>query len=79
MATKTKSEQQHIEYHKDGSVWAKGPMADGVPTGYWEWFRIDGTKMRSGHFQKGEQIGEWITYDKKGQKYKVTNIKPRSK
>ena len=79
MATKTKSETQHIQYHKDGSVWAKGPMANGIPTGYWEWFRIDGTKMRSGHFQKGEQIGEWITYDKKGQKYKVTKIKPKSK
>ena len=25
----------------------------------------DGTKMRSGHFENGEQIGEWITYDKK--------------
>jgi antitoxin component YwqK of YwqJK toxin-antitoxin module len=79
MATKRKSEQEHIEYHKDGSVWAKGKRADGVLTGYWEWFRKDGTKLRSGHFEKGEQVGEWITYDKKGQKYKVTNIKPKNK
>lgn len=42
-------------------------MADAVPTGYWEWFRKDGTKLRSGHFQDGEQVGEWITYDKKDQ------------
>ncbi len=41
---------------------------------YWEWFRLDGTKMRSGHFENNEQIGEWTTYDKKGQVYKVTNI-----
>ena len=79
MATKTKSTKQHIEYHKDGSIWAKGMMADGVPTGYWEWFRLDCTKMRSGNFDKGQQDGEWITYDKKGQKYKVTQIKPKAK
>ena len=79
MATKAKLEKQHIEYHRDGSVWAKGPMANGVSTGYWEWFRIDGTKMRSGHFEKGQPVGEWITYDKKGRKYKVTDIKPKSK
>ena len=54
-------------------------MKDGELEGYWEWFRKDGTKLRSGHFEKGEQIGEWITYDKKGQKYKVTNIKPKTK
>lgn len=79
MASKTKSEKQHIEYHKDGSIWARGPMANGVPTGYWEWFRKDGTKMRSGHFDQGVQTGEWITYDKKGQVYKISNIKPKAK
>jgi antitoxin component YwqK of YwqJK toxin-antitoxin module len=76
---KRKSLKQHTEYHKDGSVWAKGLMADGVPAGYWEWFRKDGTKMRSGHFENGQQAGEWITYDKTGQKYKVTNFKPKAK
>jgi antitoxin component YwqK of YwqJK toxin-antitoxin module len=50
-------------------------MVEGVPVGYWEWFRLDGTKMRSGHFEKGEQTGEWTTYDKKGQIYKVTQMK----
>ena len=79
MATRMKSAKRHIKYHKDGSIWAKGMMADGVPTGYWEWFRLDGTKMRSGYFEKGQQVGEWITYDKKGQKYKVTQIKPKAK
>lgn len=79
MATKMKSAKQHTVYHKDGSIWAKGRLADGVPTGYWEWFRLDGTKMRSGNFDKGQQVGEWITYDKKGRKYKVTQIKPKAK
>jgi hypothetical protein len=28
--------------------------------------------MRSGHFDKGRQTGEWTTYDKNGAVYKVT-------
>ena len=31
--------------HRDGSLWAKGQTLDGVPTGYWEWYRKDGTKV----------------------------------
>lgn len=61
--------------HRDGSLWAKGQTLDGLPTGYWEWFRLDGTKLRSGHFVKGEQVGKWTTYDRAGQPYKVTQMK----
>ncbi|MFZ1388055.1 MAG: hypothetical protein WBP46_07340 [Thiolinea sp.] len=70
-------EQEHIQYHKDGSLWAKGQTVDGVATGYWEWFRKDGSKLRSGYFAQGEQMGEWTTYDKKGEVYKVTVMKPK--
>lgn len=70
--------QQRTEYHKDGSVWAKGDMLDGIPDGYWEWFRKDGIKMRSGYFKGGKQVGEWTTYDKKGEIYKVTNFDKKS-
>ncbi len=66
--------QTHIEYHKDGSIWAKGEMIDGKCEGYWEWFRKDGTKMRSGYFKMGKQVGEWITYDKKGKVFKTTKL-----
>jgi len=44
-----------------------------------EWFRKDGTRMRSGHFVDGEQAGEWTTYDQTGAAFKVTNIKPKKK
>ena len=71
-------QKEHIQYHRDGSIWAKGQTINEVPTGYWEWFRLDGTKMRSGHFDNGKQVGEWITYDKEGKKYKVTTIKPET-
>jgi antitoxin component YwqK of YwqJK toxin-antitoxin module len=71
--------EEHIQYHKDGSIWARGSMRGGVPNGYWEWFRKDGTKLRSGHFINGEQTGEWTTYDKAGRIYKVTQMQPPAK
>ncbi len=77
MAADKKTPQEHIEYHKDGSVRARGQKVDGVLTGYWEWFRKDGTKLRSGHFEDGEQVGEWTTYDQQGEVYKVTQMKPK--
>ena len=66
-----------VHYHKDGSIWAQGQTLDGTPTGYWEWFRKDGTKMRSGYFENGLQIGDWTTYDKQGNVYKITKMKPK--
>ena len=79
MTARRNSLKARVEYHKDGTIWAKGNTANGLLTGYWEWFRKDGTKLRSGHFEKGEQAGEWITYDKQGQVYKVTQIKRKTR
>jgi antitoxin component YwqK of YwqJK toxin-antitoxin module len=67
------TEGMHVERHRDGSVRAQGPVVDGHPDGYWEWFRVDGTKLRSGHFDRGRDVGEWITYDRSGAPYKVTH------
>ena len=78
MPAKRSKAKEHVHYHKDGSVWAKGPMIDGVMTGYWEWFRNDGVRMRSGTFDNtGAQSGTWTTYDAKGKVYKVTEMKPK--
>lgn len=79
MPAKKPEAKKYIQYHKDGSIWAIGQTINGIPTGYWEWFRKDGSKLRSGWFEKGEQNGEWTTYDKKGNVFKVTQIKPKSK
>lgn len=63
-----------IKYHANGkTIWSKGKVIEGQPDGYWEWYRIDGTIKRSGYFDMGTPIGEWITYDSKGNKYKTTN------
>ena len=67
------------KFHNDGSLWAKGTLVNGVAEGYWEWFRKDGTKLRSGHFLQGEQTGEWITYDKRGKVYKITELGKKKK
>ena len=76
MGRQTKSSKQvYRKLHNDGSLWAKGTLINGKPDGYWEWFRLDGTRMRSGYFSKGKQTGDWTTYDKKGKVYKVTRMK----
>jgi hypothetical protein len=59
---------ERIDRHKDGSITAKGHI-DAL-TGYWEWFRKDDTKMRSGYFENGKQAGEWTTYDARGKRSK---------
>lgn len=69
--------EPYIKYHADGSLWGKGQLSGGLMDGYWEWFRKDGSKLRSGHFKKGGQVGEWITYDKHGDIVKATQMKPR--
>ena len=73
--TTTSQAKEHVEYHKDGSIRARGPKLNGELHGFWEWFRKDGTRMRSGHFDQGAQVGEWTTYDARGNVYKVTPMK----
>jgi antitoxin component YwqK of YwqJK toxin-antitoxin module len=72
---KANGARERVDLHKDGSVRARGSMLAGKLHGYWEWFRKDGTRMRSGHFDRGVQTGEWITYDARGDVHKVTKIK----
>jgi antitoxin component YwqK of YwqJK toxin-antitoxin module len=71
--------KESIKRHNDGSLWAKGTAVDGVLDGYWEWFRKDGSKMRSGYFQDGKQTGKWTTHDKNGVIVKVTDLHGKTK
>ena len=77
MPSKRPRPKPHIIHHRDGSVWAKGSMSGKTMVGYWEWFRQDGSKLRSGHFENGKQTGKWTTYDRQGKVYKVTEMKPK--
>ena len=40
----------------------------------WEWFRTDGTEMRTGRFDRGRQIGVWRTLDRAGRVVKETDF-----
>lgn len=79
MPHRQKGTKDHVEYHKEGTVKAKGKLVDGLMEGYWEWFRRDGSKMRSGHFTNGEQSGIWTTYARDGVVVKVTDFDKKRK
>lgn len=65
-----------IKYHANGKTrWSKGKIVNGMTEGYWEWYRPDGTLKRSGYFEKGEPVGEWVTYDQSGNVHKITTKK----
>lgn len=59
-------------YFRNGFTEFTGSIRDGQMHGSWEWFRRDGTIKRSGKFKAGDPVSEWITYDAKGQPYKIT-------
>ncbi len=62
------------DFHRDGSIRARGNELDGQLSGYWEWFRKDGSLMRSGWFEAGQQTAEWKTFDENGQLVKATDF-----
>ena len=63
-----------IEYYKNGVIKAKGKYKGKVMNGSWEFYRMDGTLMRSGAFKDGKQAGIWITFDSNGKKVKETHF-----
>ena len=52
----------------------KGDYLDGKMHGFWEFFRKDGSLMRSGHFDREKQIGVWKTFARDGSLVKETNF-----
>ncbi|WEO78496.1 hypothetical protein BJQ94_05520 [Cryobacterium sp. SO2] len=60
----------------DGSVKASGFELDGKLHGHWEWFRLDGSLLRSGEFDLGQQVGMWRTWDRSGRMVKETSFAP---
>jgi len=63
---------RRMEYYGNGQRKAAGPMRDGQLHGKWQWFRQDGTLMRTGQFAHGEQVGTWTTFDRVGKPTKTT-------
>ena len=61
----TKPVREIIKYG-DGTVKAQGQRLDGELHGAWKFFRLDGSLMRSGTFNRGRQVGVWCTFTRVG-------------
>ena len=64
----------HEERYDNGKVKLRGSHLDGEMHGEWEFFRRDGSIMRSGAFDRGKQVGTWRTYDRTGKVVKETEF-----
>jgi len=63
-----------IAYYDDGGVRYRGFQLEGQMHGAWEFFRKDGSLMRSGRFEHGQQVGVWKTLDRRGAVVKETDF-----
>jgi antitoxin component YwqK of YwqJK toxin-antitoxin module len=61
--------------YDNGLLRFKGEYLDGKMHGYWEFYRKDGSLMRSGSFDREVQVGIWKTFDRNGQLVKETRFK----
>jgi antitoxin component YwqK of YwqJK toxin-antitoxin module len=64
-----------LDHYPNGKVRFQGANLDGEMHGPWEFFRADGSLMRSGSFIRGRQVGTWRTYDRSGKVVKETRFK----
>jgi antitoxin component YwqK of YwqJK toxin-antitoxin module len=65
------------EHYGNGGLKMRGFHLAGEMHGSWEWFRIDGSLMRTGQFDQGQQIGVWQTFDRAGRLVKETRFPDR--
>ena len=52
----------------------EGYLLDGEMHGAWSWWRTDGSRLRTGTFERGRQVGVWRTYDRAGDVIKETTF-----
>jgi antitoxin component YwqK of YwqJK toxin-antitoxin module len=63
-----------IAYYPTGAVRYRGFLLDGASHGAWEFFRVEGSVMRTGTFDRGRQVGTWRTFDRAGRLVKETTF-----
>jgi len=66
-----------LDHYDNGNVRFRGANLGGEMHGPWEFFRRDGSLMRSGSFERGRQVGIWRTYDRSGKVAKETDLSKR--
>lgn len=67
-------DEPETAYYPSGNVKFTGRRLDGEMHGAWEWYRTDGSLMRTGTFDHGRQIGLWRTIDRTGRVVKETDF-----
>jgi len=67
-------EGEHNPSYANGLTRFKGEYLDGQMHGYWEFFRKDGSLMRSGSFNLGSQVGVWKTFNRDGSEVSSTSF-----
>ncbi len=60
--------------YANGTVKARGSRLNGAMHGAWSFFRLDGSLMRSGRFDRGRQVGVWKTFTRDGALVKDTDF-----
>lgn len=61
------------DHYANGQARFHGQYLAGEMHGDWEFFRTDGSTMRTGRFDRGRQIGVWRTFDRSGALVKETD------
>ena len=61
-------------FYENGLPRFMGEYQGGEMHGPWEFFRKDGSLMRSGEFNHGIQIGIWRTFDRAGKLVSEKNL-----
>jgi antitoxin component YwqK of YwqJK toxin-antitoxin module len=69
--------EPEIEHYANGLVKMRGSRIGSELHGVWEWFRTDGTMMRTGEFDRGKQVGVWRTFARDGRVVKETDFSKR--
>ena len=62
------------EFYDNGFLKHRGRIKNGEMHGAWEFFRRDGSPLRSGRFDRGDQVGLWTTFDRAGAPHRVTDF-----
>ncbi|HMB63928.1 MAG TPA: hypothetical protein VKN36_12690 [Eudoraea sp.] len=56
----------HKEFYASGVLKSQGWKDGNIKTGYWFFYRMDGSLEKEGHFLNGKMNHWWIYYDEEG-------------
>ena len=64
--------------YANGRIKYAGFYLDPEAHGAWQWYRTDGSVMRTGEFDRGRQVGTWRTFNRSGRLVKETQFGGRA-